>query len=391
MPTVAVQQLGDRRQAVRRAGRVGDDVVALRVVDVVEVDAERDGHVGILGGRRDDHLARAGCEVLARALARAEAAGRLDHHIDVVLRPRQGRGIRLREDGDLVAGNAQTRAGGSTSPGKRPKTESRRSRCPRTFASARSLIATTSRSASRSTAARSMQRPVRPKPLIATRTGIAFPFDRVVRSSRMRMRSRIGAFPQPVAVIYRALFAHGLRGVAPDRRVLARRELPVRRPDLPAGEPAPARAAPARARQAAPTRPLGHHTRPEPALRPHEPRDPPTGHRRDLCDRARPRGSRAGRERVPRGDVLRGLRPHRRGRGGDAATVPPVLLPRRDPIARRAGDARVDPRGGRTRLLAPTRLWRGVRQPGSARAVRHRRRGSRNGAAGGELALEQVR
>ena len=51
------------------------------------------------------------------------------------------------------------------------------------------------------------------------------------------------------------------------------------------------------------------------------------------------------------GTYSRGLRPHRRGRGGDAATVPPVLLPRRDPIARRAGDARVDPRGGRTRLL----------------------------------------
>ncbi len=46
--------------------------------------------------------------------------------------------------------------------------------------------------------------------------------------------------------------------------MVARRELPQRRPDLPAGEPAPARAAAAGARQAAPARPLGHDAGAEP-------------------------------------------------------------------------------------------------------------------------------
>src|SRR5690606_10998590 len=50
--------------------------------------------------------------------------------------------------------------------------------------------------------------------------------------------------------------------------------------------------------------------------------------------------------------------------------VPAVLLPRRHPQPRRAGDARVDPRGRRARLLAVARLRRRVRQPGPAGRVR---------------------
>ena len=45
------------------------------------------------------------------------------------------------------------------------------------------------------------------------------------------------------------------------RRVLAGRELPVRRADLPDGQPAAGRAAAAGAHQAAAARPLGHHAR----------------------------------------------------------------------------------------------------------------------------------
>ena len=41
-----------------------------------------------------------------------------------------------------------------------------------------------------------------------------------------------------------------------------------------------------------------------------------------------------------------------RGRGRDAPAVPPVLVPGRDPEPRRAGDARLDPRGRRARLRA---------------------------------------
>jgi hypothetical protein len=46
-----VQHLGDRREAVRRAGGVRDDVMHLGVVDLLEVHAEDDGGVGILHRR----------------------------------------------------------------------------------------------------------------------------------------------------------------------------------------------------------------------------------------------------------------------------------------------------------------------------------------------------
>ncbi len=83
--------------------------------------------------------------------------------------------------------------------------------------------------------------------------------------------------------------------------------------------------------------------------------------------------------------------PHRRGRGGATAPVSSVLLARRHPVARGAGDARLDPRGRRARLRARARLRGGFRQPGPARAVRGGRRGGRDRPAGRELALHQVR
>ena len=56
-----------------------------------------------------------------------------------------------------------------------------------------------------------------------------------------------------------------------DGRLLAGRQLPVGRPDLPLRQPALARAAEARARQAAAAGPLGNHAGPELRLRPPEP------------------------------------------------------------------------------------------------------------------------
>src|SRR4029079_11881164 len=58
----------------------------------------------------------------------------------------------------------------STVPGKGPKTESYLSRCPSVPASVMSFTATISMSASDSCAARNTLRPMRPKPLIPTRT-----------------------------------------------------------------------------------------------------------------------------------------------------------------------------------------------------------------------------
>ena len=53
-------------------------------------------------------------------------------------------------------------------------------------------------------------------------------------------------------------------------------------------------------------------------------------------------------------------------------------------------DAGLDPRGRRARLFAVARLWRGVRQSRSDRRLRHRRRRSRNRAAGDLLAWQQI-
>ena len=58
---------------------------------------------GSLAGAETITLPRAGLEMLRRACALAEEAGRLDHDVDSELLPRQFGGIRLGEDGDLHA------------------------------------------------------------------------------------------------------------------------------------------------------------------------------------------------------------------------------------------------------------------------------------------------
>jgi hypothetical protein len=95
------------RQFVVQEG-VGDDVVAFRVVDVVEVHAEHHRDVGLLGRRGHDHLARARLQVAAGAGAVAEEPGRLDHDVDPQIGPRQGRRILFGEDRDLHAVDADS-------------------------------------------------------------------------------------------------------------------------------------------------------------------------------------------------------------------------------------------------------------------------------------------
>ncbi|CAA9526478.1 MAG: Xylulose-5-phosphate phosphoketolase @ Fructose-6-phosphate phosphoketolase, partial [uncultured Solirubrobacteraceae bacterium] len=180
-------------------------------------------------------------------------------------------------------------------------------------------------------------------------------------------------------------------GARARRRVVARGELPLRRADLPARQPAPQGAAEGRARQAAAARPLGHHAGADAPVGAHEPGHQGPGPRRDL--RHGPRARRAGHRGrgLPGRDVRRGLHGHHRGRGGAAPAVPPVLLPGRDPEPRRAGDAGLHPRGRGARLRARARLRRRLRRPRPGGLLRHRRRGGRDRAARGELALEQVR
>ena len=93
-------------------------------------------------------------------------------------------------------------------------------------------------------------------------------------------------------------------------------QLPHRRPDLPPRQRAPARAADARPRQAAAARPLGHQPRPVDDLRAAQPGHPRDRHRLALRHRPGARRARAGRRRLARGHLLRGLPARRRRRRG---------------------------------------------------------------------------
>ena len=67
------------------------------------VDAEADGDVRALGGRRDDDLLGAGLEVLGGGGALGEAAGGLDDDVGAELAPRQLGGVGLGGDADALA------------------------------------------------------------------------------------------------------------------------------------------------------------------------------------------------------------------------------------------------------------------------------------------------
>ena len=139
-------------------------------------------------------------------------------------------------------------------------------------------------------------------------------------AGRMSVRRAAGASQQPAAA------SAGTPGPSVEhrgpahRRLLAGGELRLRGPDLPARQPAAARAAEARRHQAAPARPLGDHPGAQLRLRPHEPGHPQLGPQRDLRDRPGPRRAGRGRERLPRGDLQRGLPPHHPGRGRASAS-----------------------------------------------------------------------
>ncbi len=170
----------------------------------------------------------------------------------------------------------------------------------------------------------------------------------------------------------------GRHRAPPPRHVVARRQLPHGRPDLPARQPAAARAAAARAREAPAARPLGHVARAQLPVRPPEPGDPARRPRHDLRGRARARRPGAGGQRLPRGHLLGGLPGGEPRPGRAAAPVPPVLHARRHPEPRERADARVDPRGRRAGLRPGPRVRRGVRQPRPRRGLRGRRRRGRD-------------
>ena len=124
-----VNDLRDRRQAVRRARRVRDDLVFGGVVLVV-VDAEDDGDVGALGRRGDDDLLRARGEVLCSRVPVGEEPRRLEHDVDAEVLPRQLGRVALRQHLELVAVDRDGRPSlASTRASRLPSTESYLSRC----------------------------------------------------------------------------------------------------------------------------------------------------------------------------------------------------------------------------------------------------------------------
>ncbi len=159
---------------------------------------------------------------------------------------------------------------------------------------------------------------------------------------------------------------------------------------IPAPQPVAARAAAARTRQAAVARPLGNHAGAQLRLHPSEPGDQGPGSRHDLRHRSGSRRTGPVRERLAGRHLQRALPVSVPGRGRDAAAVPPVLVPGWGAQPCRARRARIDPRGRRAGVLPRPRLRRRVRQPGPGRGLRGGRRGSRDRAAGRELALQQV-
>src|SRR5262249_20625587 len=92
-----------RREAVGRAGGVRDHVVAVTVVDLVEVHAQHDGRVRLGGGGGYDDLLGAAGKVLGGVLALGEEAGRLDHDVYAEIAPWQRRRVALGEHLQLLA------------------------------------------------------------------------------------------------------------------------------------------------------------------------------------------------------------------------------------------------------------------------------------------------
>ena len=111
-----VQHIGDRSQAVGRARGVGDHFVL--GLQLVVVDAHHDGHVGAVGGGRDDDPLGAGFEMLCRGFAPGEDAGAFERDIDPQFLPRQFRRVALGGDPDLAAAGVHPVLAGGDLAGK---------------------------------------------------------------------------------------------------------------------------------------------------------------------------------------------------------------------------------------------------------------------------------
>src|SRR5579864_6947750 len=90
-----------------------------------------------------------------------------------------------------------------TSPGKRPCTESKRSRCALVSTGARSLTASTSISVRpASTIARRTLRPMRPNPLMATRTDMCRLLLGFLQTRQRRLGDFLGGYAEVLVKVY---------------------------------------------------------------------------------------------------------------------------------------------------------------------------------------------
>ena len=185
-----------------------------------------------------------------------------------------------------------------------------------------------------------------------------------------------------------AALAHGPRPGRPTTRTTP--ELPVRRPDLPARQPAAARAARARARQAAPARPLGHDAGAELHLRPPEPRHPAPRPRRDLHRRPGPRRPGLVANAYLEGTYSEVYPTIGRDEAGLRQLFRQFSFPGGIPSHVAPETPGSIHEGGELGYALAHAYGAGVRQPGPRRLLRDRRRRGGDRAARGELALEQV-
>ena len=101
-----MKDFGHRGEAVRRTGRIGDDLMGFRIVGFF-VDAEHQGHIRVFRGGGDDHLLCARREMATRALPLGETPGGFDHILDPQVSPGEVLGVFLRQDLDRLAADQE--------------------------------------------------------------------------------------------------------------------------------------------------------------------------------------------------------------------------------------------------------------------------------------------
>ena len=114
---VFVQNFGDRGQAVRRAGRVGNDFVFSR--QLVVVDAVNDRQIGAFGRSGDQNAFCAGFQMDFRFFGVGENACAFIDDVDVHFFPRQVVRIAFSQDFDGFAVDGNRIVGGGNFTGER--------------------------------------------------------------------------------------------------------------------------------------------------------------------------------------------------------------------------------------------------------------------------------